>query len=405
MASRTKRKVSSDRGKGKVSSSSMDSSQIFQDHTPQELARYQKHYQNKSIQVPKFGDLTTFPNECFSFHHTLISLGLGSFITSSGAYYPDLVKMFYCNMHVDNHCLVTHVRGTHIELSEETFGKILGIPITGRFLYNSEDEVWADYDKKEFYFSLSRIPEEEYHAKRIDSHGGEEPLKEFWSAGNFSIDDRLLHYVLAYIVLPRSSNHCSVTDMDMQVIYAIKHDINLNWSRLILHHMLTHTHKFKFFPYAWVITRIMKHFKVDFNGVEKTLMDTKSHKFSIKTVDKRMGVVYDAASKTVSYIRANNEEAEAGAQDGDDGEDIPLPFAPNGPSNQDLYAYMTTQFANLNTSINDQWSSANRQIALNHEATSNQLNLMRSDMNRQFSYLYSNLNIPPYDFNNEMDQP
>ena len=130
MASRTKRKAStSERGKGKVSSSSMDASQIFKDHTPKELDRYQKYYQNKSIQVPKFGDLTTFPNECFNFHRTLISLGLGSLITSSGANYPDLVRMFYCNMHVENHCLVTHVRGTNIVLSEETLGSILGIPL------------------------------------------------------------------------------------------------------------------------------------------------------------------------------------------------------------------------------------------------------------------------------------
>ncbi|KAI5443445.1 hypothetical protein KIW84_012186 [Lathyrus oleraceus] len=244
---------------------------------------------------------------------------------------------------------------------------------------------------------LERISEGEYHVKRVESHGGEEPPKDFWSAGNFFINDRLLHYFLAYVILPRNSNHYTVTDMEMQALYAIKKDILLNWSRLILHHLMTHTNKFKSLPYAWFITRIMEYFNVDFSDVEYCLMDTRSHKISIKNVDKRMGYRYNPETKSVMFIGGNNEENEEIPQEGNGGEDIP---PPSGLSNQYLFKFMTSQFANLNTSINDQWISANNQIALNHEATTNRINLLQTDMNQHFYYLYSHLNIPPYDPNN-----
>lgn len=75
----------------------------------------------------------------------------------------------------------------------------------------------------------------------------------------------------------------------MQALYAVKNDNMLNWSCLILHHMMTHTTKLKSLPYAWFITHIMEHFNVDFNDVEYSIMDTRIHKISIKIVEKRMG--------------------------------------------------------------------------------------------------------------------
>ncbi|KAI5444334.1 hypothetical protein KIW84_012822 [Lathyrus oleraceus] len=119
--------------------------------------------------------------------------------------------------------------------------------------------------------------------------------------------ERLLHYFLAYVILPRNSNHCTVTDMEMQALYAIKNDISLNWSRLILHHVMTHTNKLKYLSYAWFITRIMEYFNVDFSDVEYCLMDTKSHKISIKNVDKRMGYRHNLETKSVMFIGGNNE--------------------------------------------------------------------------------------------------
>lgn len=132
--------------------------------------------------------------------------------------------------------------------------------------------------------------------------------------------------------------------MEMQALYAIKNDISLNWSRLILHHLMTHNNKFKSLPYAWFITRIMEYFNVDFSDVEFCLMDTRSHKISIKNMDKRMGYRYNSETKSVMFIGGNNEENKAIPQEENVGEDVPPQNAPppSGLSNQDLFNFMTS---------------------------------------------------------------
>ncbi|KAI5413227.1 hypothetical protein KIW84_057728 [Lathyrus oleraceus] len=118
----------------------MDIQHFFKDHTPEELERYQNFYQKKTVQTPKYGDLSSFPKECFNFQDKLISLGLWELITSSAPYYLDLVRMFYCNMCIGNIKFVTHVRGKNIALTPKRLGQILDIPSGGRMLYDPEDE-------------------------------------------------------------------------------------------------------------------------------------------------------------------------------------------------------------------------------------------------------------------------
>ncbi|KAI5440889.1 hypothetical protein KIW84_010378 [Lathyrus oleraceus] len=144
MASKLKRKAgTAGKGKEKASSSSMDFQHFFKDRTPEELERFSENV--------------------------------------------------FCNMRIENGKFVSHVRGKKITLTPKRLGQIMDIPSGGHMLYDPEDEVWNDYYKREFYFGSSRISEGEYHVKRVESHGGEEPPKDFWSVGNFFINDRLLH--------------------------------------------------------------------------------------------------------------------------------------------------------------------------------------------------------------------
>ncbi|KAI5402214.1 hypothetical protein KIW84_050007 [Lathyrus oleraceus] len=279
MASKLKGKAgTAGKGKEKASSSSMDVQHFFKDHTPEELERYQKFYQKKIVQTPKFGDLSSFPVECFNFQDKLISIG------------------------------------KKITLTPKRLGQILDIPSGGHMLYDPEDEVWSDYNKREFYFGSSRISESEYHVKRVESHGGEEPPKDFWSAGNFFINDRLLPYFLAYVIFPRNSNHCTITDMDMQALYAIKNDISLNWSRLILHHLMTHNNKFKSLPYAcsslvlWnilMLTLVMLSFVLWIQEVTKSLSRMWTSGWAIGIIQKqsRLCLLVGIMKKMKRYLK------------------------------------------------------------------------------------------------------
>ena len=110
-----KRKATaSEKGKKKTVAASEKSLLEYLSDTQRE--RFIKHFQRKIISAPKFGMLSTFPDECFTFHRDLIAYGLEPLISSRGYYYPDLVRVFYSNMHYDNNKCYTHVLGTRISL-------------------------------------------------------------------------------------------------------------------------------------------------------------------------------------------------------------------------------------------------------------------------------------------------
>ena len=46
-------------------------------------------------------------------------------------------------------------------------------------------------------------------------------------------EDRMLVYLITYILTPRSSNHAQVIDDDLQIVYGMKSCIKMNWVLLI----------------------------------------------------------------------------------------------------------------------------------------------------------------------------
>ena len=391
-----KRKASaSEKGKKPASSSSENS--VLEYLTDPQRDRFLKHFQKKIISTPKFGMLSTFPDECFSFQRDFIAYGLEPLISSHGFYYPDLVRIFYSNMCYDNNKCYTYVLGKRIPLYSKTLGRILNIPYSGSTLYDPEDAAWENYQKREFFYSIGRLSESEYRAKRIRSLGGVTPARDTWSAGNFHIDDRLFHYFLVYILFPRAGNHCTVTDLELQIIYARKNGIPVNWAKLIVMHMLKVAARATFLPYAYFITRIMAAFDIDFTGFERIEMDPISTRISIKNVDSRMGVHFNAEAKTITYIGEDVVGDEGHNADEEDHE-VPPPAAASGPTNQDVMDFMTQQFASLNSNINARWTEIN-------DSTSSRIDAFQNDVNQQFSYLYSHLHIPPYDPTNPAPPP
>lgn len=77
------------------------------------------------------------------------------------------------------------------------------------------------------------------------------PGRNSWSAGIFTINDIISHYYIAYVLMPKFSNFSNVTDSEMQLLYAIKHDLRVNWAYMIMHHMTSHNDFCSGLPYAY----------------------------------------------------------------------------------------------------------------------------------------------------------
>ncbi|MED6123329.1 hypothetical protein PIB30_048124 [Stylosanthes scabra] len=94
---------------------------------------------------------------------------------------------------------------------------------------------------------------------------------------SMSDEHRLLHYLLVWIILPRSNNHGIVINDDLVIMRALYSGVKINWSYFIAHHM----GKLKDGPttarlrYMFLWTKIFKHFNIDLSTTkEKILKDT-----------------------------------------------------------------------------------------------------------------------------------
>ncbi|KAF1866095.1 hypothetical protein Lal_00043523 [Lupinus albus] len=77
---------------------------------------------------------------------------------------------------------------------------------------------WDDYDRKKFYLSICRIYKEEIERRKQQSLGETVKNKDILSAGYLTLEDRLIHYFLSYVILPKFSNHSQISDIELQLI-------------------------------------------------------------------------------------------------------------------------------------------------------------------------------------------
>ncbi|KAI5444191.1 hypothetical protein KIW84_012714 [Lathyrus oleraceus] len=223
MASSRKLKGKAKMGEG-TSNPTNDSESVAPQPTMMQR-RLQFPFRNRALTLVKYGNLASFPATSFNFNPLLRYQGITNFIRTSTFVYPDLAKDFYAKLSLSRDCtLSSHVKKTDIVLSLEDFGKCLGVPFEGARIRHSvvcDDEGFENYEKFAYYFSISRISEQELASRNASSE-----RLHLYSA-TLSVSDCMLYYLIAYILLPKHSNHSQISDVDMQLIFAIKNRIKM----------------------------------------------------------------------------------------------------------------------------------------------------------------------------------
>lgn len=134
-----------------------------------------------------------------------------------------------------------------ISLTVQQLGKLLKVPYEGFEIEALQKANFPDYNKKTLYYSLSRFSEEEL-TKEIKLYARAN-VKHYWVVGNLFIDERMLHYFLAYVLVPKSGNYAQITDVEVQLLYATLNKIQVNWVYVIMHHMSHHNENNASLPY------------------------------------------------------------------------------------------------------------------------------------------------------------
>lgn len=326
------------KGKGKASSSRgpLDLSRLFTTKSQQE--RYETYFIQKKILKPKYGSFVSFSDDVFTFPIVFEELDLSDLIRYNTNFYPKLVKVFYSNMVKKKGKLTSVVKEVPISLTVSDIGAIFEIP-TGGHKFVGTKAPWEDYSKHAFYYSLSRLSEHQFYNKRKKSFRGDNLERVYWSPAKFSIDDRMLYYFLIYVIVPRFSNHCTITDPKMMLLYAIKTHFCVDWGHTILSHMMSHDEYAVGLLYAHLLTKIFRNFNINMENELCFSMEKPSFMISIKPVNREMRVIFNHQTHEIKYLDNEDEEPQPEAHNDDDF-NPPSEAQLDQPSNQMIMEYL-----------------------------------------------------------------
>ncbi|BAT82061.1 hypothetical protein VIGAN_03200500 [Vigna angularis var. angularis] len=139
----------------------------------------------------------------------------------SGDWYPDLIKVFYANLRVENGIICSRVKGVNNKLDEGISSMIVGFKLGGHKSHLSVLVI----NKLAIYKACLRNPDEP---------------RDFtlFNVGGLKRDDRLCAFVIAWILLPRGGNHAQLTIEDVYLLHALKGRLETDWTVVVCDHMV-----------------------------------------------------------------------------------------------------------------------------------------------------------------------
>ncbi|KAF1878135.1 hypothetical protein Lal_00049303 [Lupinus albus] len=132
------------------------------------------------------------------------------------------------------------------------------------------------------------------------------------------LKNHLLHYVIAYMLVQRNTNHAQPTTNDLKMIFAIKQGILVNWPAEILKVMSgIATSSSRLLAYGIFISRVIDHMEIDTSYVEIKLTNTHDHQLGEYLIHK-MGIykitstwMYQEDYRTTVDLDMSDEETQA----------------------------------------------------------------------------------------------
>ncbi|KAF1866159.1 hypothetical protein Lal_00031463 [Lupinus albus] len=178
--------------------------------------------------------------------------GTVQFLELKGQVYPALIRGFYANFRYKDGKYWSMISGNLFELNDDIFMNVGGLSSSG---YGIGDCSWVkeNFDPTKVYKSFLRGP-------HLYIQG------QLTKAGSLSVENRLLHYIIAYILVQRNTNHAQPTVNDLHFMYAVKNNVMINWPEETLKIMNSVSlSQSKLLPYSIFISRIVDYLHIDFS--------------------------------------------------------------------------------------------------------------------------------------------
>lgn len=228
--------------------------------------------------------------------------------------------------------LFATVRDCEIETDLGMLAASLRVPYSGFFLrkgVNHVDGKWAKYDKMEYYYSICRFP-------RAVIVSGQRTSRTLCYAKNLSVDDQMLHYVICHVLLPKDSNHSQINDLEMQVLFAVKNKIKVNWHPTMLYHLKQQLTLKTRLSYGRLISRILESTDMEIRRELFIAMTITANEINGVTIMKNTGIV-QCNDGSYKY------------DDGSSSSNFPIPDG--GITNEFLYTTIMSQHRETTSAI------------------------------------------------------
>ncbi|XP_022638142.1 uncharacterized protein LOC111241882 [Vigna radiata var. radiata] len=182
----------------------------------QDQQSFSQFWKERKLIKQKFIDLAWYIAHNFSFPNLIIEQGVQHFMELRGRYYPDLVRVFYFNLKFRDGIFSTRVKGVDIVLDNDVWTNVAKVHV----LENSQivPSDFANFNKIMVFQSFLRNPRQR-NAR-------------LYLAGGLKMEERLLHYLIVWLLCPRGSNHAQCSETDLIIMYRILQSIPLNWPHL-----------------------------------------------------------------------------------------------------------------------------------------------------------------------------
>ena len=156
-------------------------------------------YAMKNVRISKYLDLEWFSQQGFNFSNLLEAQGLSKLVQMKGIFYPKLVKVFYTCAHADlEGNLFSIVNGVEMVIDTEVWKEVAGLDMGGVCEF---EETTNGYNKMQTNGGMLLDP-----TRNLRNHLG---------VGGMSTEEKMLVYLITYILSLRSSNHAQVTNDDL----------------------------------------------------------------------------------------------------------------------------------------------------------------------------------------------
>jgi len=214
------------------------------------INKYLHETSRKIVNTPKLVSFTWMKQQNLCTVRSLLKeQRLKRFLELTGNIYPDLVKVFYTNVQFNSDPLVSHVKGVDIVITNDVWIVVTGLKFSGVRINRSNRGVVKEFNKMQFYKNCLKNP---LSKVRI------------FFVGGLKLDERLIAFILSWIITPRGSYLSTLSKEELLLIYCVMNKLKINWIHTIKDHMQKFIRLRDFhYPYAILISRFLHYFEVD----------------------------------------------------------------------------------------------------------------------------------------------